>query len=449
MQNFVLIDILPFVGDTGVRDLPTRAARSGRRCSRRRSRRRRGPTIYYSTSGNPCRAEVGGPTVPGCDPPNWTTVAPDPITSVRSFKVEFGSRVVGPFDSLDFFFSMTTPGNVPAGDLRLQLLRLPGGPRRRPRLARRRAAEGRRLARQLRRGEPRRLRLGGHQPERHPGRRPDRPQRRLRPSLHAGHGRHPRHARRRPALLHRHQRRPRQRAGLVPLPGPRAGQLLRLLHAAADVRRHDAEPGGGRQRLRRQCRPRAARRSSPSRRTRTIRIDRPRPVATQLAALGDYVWFDRNSDGVQNESPFDGANGVTVRLFLDDGDGNPEPGTGDVLVATTVTADDVYGQPGYYLFDGLVPGLRYFVQFVRPASATAFTTQNAGGDDDRRLRRPSRRRRDADRDPRPGRGEPDDRRRPDHRRPAPSRSATRSGWTPTTTASSSRRTARWGSTASA
>ena len=49
-------------------------------------------------------------------------------------------------------------------------------------------------------------------------------------------------------------------------------------------------------------------------------------------------------------------------------------------MATTVTADDVYGQPGYYLFDGLIPGLRYFVQFVRPASATAFTTPNAGGD---------------------------------------------------------------------
>ncbi|HSK74979.1 MAG TPA: IPTL-CTERM sorting domain-containing protein, partial [Thermoanaerobaculia bacterium] len=64
-----------------------------------------------------------------------------------------------------------------------------------------------------------------------------------------------------------------------------------------------------------------------------------------------------------------------------DGDGNPEPGTGDALVATTVTDDDVYGQPGYYLFDGLIPGLRYFVQFVLPASATGFTSQNSGGDD--------------------------------------------------------------------
>src|SRR6185369_13274189 len=104
-------------------------------------------------------------------------------------------------------------------------------------------------------------------------------------------------------------------------------------------------------------------------------------IATQLAALGNYVWFDHNSDGVQNESTWDGVNGVTVRLYVDNGNGTQEPGTGDALVATTVTANDVYGQPGYYLFDGLIPGLPYFVQFVRPASATAFTTQNAGGDD--------------------------------------------------------------------
>jgi SdrD B-like domain/His Kinase A (phospho-acceptor) domain len=135
-------------------------------------------------------------------------------------------------------------------------------------------------------------------------------------------------------------------------------------------------------------------------------------IATQLAALGNYVWFDRNNDGVQNESTWDGVNGVTVRLYVDNGNGTQEPGTGDALVATTVTANDVYGQPGYYLFDGLIPGLPYFVQFVRPASATAFTTQNAGGDDTVDSRRGPDHRRDADRDARAGRGEPHSRRRP-------------------------------------
>src|SRR5262249_8601877 len=42
---------------------------------------------------------------------------------------------------------------------------------------------------------------------------------------------------------------------------------------------------------------------------------------------------------------------------------------------------DVYGRPGYYLFDGLIPDVHYFVQFVKPAAASAFTTPDAGGDD--------------------------------------------------------------------
>ncbi|MCG8456374.1 MAG: hypothetical protein MI919_08830, partial [Holophagales bacterium] len=100
------------------------------------------------------------------------------------------------------------------------------------------------------------------------------------------------------------------------------------------------------------------------------------------AALGDYVWFDRNADGQQNESPFFGANGVTVRLYADDGDGIPEPGADDGSpLRTTATADDIYGRPGYYLFDLLTPGIPYFVEFVLPAAATGFTTQDAGGDD--------------------------------------------------------------------
>ena len=113
MRNFVLIDILPFVGDTGVRDTNPRGSQWTPLLVAPITPPA-GTTIYYSTSGNPCRGEVGGPTT-GCDPPNWTTVPPDPITSVRSFKVEFGNRVVGPSDTLDFFVSMTTPGTVPAG----------------------------------------------------------------------------------------------------------------------------------------------------------------------------------------------------------------------------------------------------------------------------------------------------------------------------------------------
>ncbi len=111
MEDFVIIDILPFVGDTGVLDLsplsslwmPILVAPITPPP---------GTTLFYSTTGNPCRPEVGGPTT-GCDPPNWSTVPPVPISDVRSFKVEFGSRVVGPADQLQFEFQVIAPGDLP------------------------------------------------------------------------------------------------------------------------------------------------------------------------------------------------------------------------------------------------------------------------------------------------------------------------------------------------
>ncbi|WP_367154843.1 SdrD B-like domain-containing protein [Methylomonas sp. HYX-M1] len=89
----------------------------------------------------------------------------------------------------------------------------------------------------------------------------------------------------------------------------------------------------------------------------------------QTASLGDYVWIDDNYDGKQNEANGNGLNGVTVNLY--DGNGN--------LVATTETANDVNGNPGYYLFDNLVPG-DYQVEFVQP-DGYAFTKQDQGADD--------------------------------------------------------------------
>ena len=115
MQNFVMIDILPFVGDTGVRDTTPRGSQWTPLLSAPIDPPS-GTTIFYSTSGNPCRGEVGGPTT-GCDAPNWTSVIPDPITSVRSFKIEFGNRVLNPFDFLELTFPMTAPANLAPGDV--------------------------------------------------------------------------------------------------------------------------------------------------------------------------------------------------------------------------------------------------------------------------------------------------------------------------------------------
>jgi uncharacterized repeat protein (TIGR01451 family) len=378
MQNFVLIDILPFVGDTGVRDTTPRGSQWTPLLAAPITPPA-GTIVYYSTSGNPCRGEVGGPTT-SCDPPNWTTVPPDPISSVRSFKVEFGSRVVQPFDFVAFTFALTAPGNVPPGQpafnsFAYQADRSDGlGSL---------AAEPQKVGLSLGACEAAALgdfvwvdvnqdgiqndgptglngvyvRLFQPGPDGVPGTPDDFPV----GSAVTGNG-------------------PDNAPGWYNFPGLAPGSYFVCFtppptfvvttpgqgNAATGS---DANPVSG-------CTP-----------VVTLGANQINPdvdaglIATELAALGNYVWFDRNNDGLQNESPFDGVNGVTVKLFVDDGDGNPEPGAGDVQVAATVTDDDVYGQPGYYLFDGLIPGLRYFVQFVQPASATGFTTQNAGADD--------------------------------------------------------------------
>ena len=91
------------------------------------------------------------------------------------------------------------------------------------------------------------------------------------------------------------------------------------------------------------------------------------------ATVGNYVWHDRNGDGIQNESVLDGINGVRVNLYL----------AGDLSspVATTTTADDINGNPGYYSFSQVQPDFAHLVELVLPDGATGFTAQSAEGSD--------------------------------------------------------------------
>ena len=81
------------------------------------------------------------------------------------------------------------------------------------------------------------------------------------------------------------------------------------------------------------------------------------------ASLGDFVWFDANGDGVQNNGEA-GVQGVTVNLKDEDGN----------VIATTTTDDD-----GFYSFTDLEPGT-YSVQFVL-IDGFVFTGANAGAND--------------------------------------------------------------------
>ena len=82
------------------------------------------------------------------------------------------------------------------------------------------------------------------------------------------------------------------------------------------------------------------------------------------ASLGDYVWNDANSNGVQDAGEL-GISGATVKLL---------DSTGTTTLATATTDAN-----GLYHFTGLTPG-SYQVQFVTP-SGYAFSTQDAGSND--------------------------------------------------------------------
>ncbi|MEM9886521.1 MAG: SdrD B-like domain-containing protein, partial [Bacteroidota bacterium] len=71
-------------------------------------------------------------------------------------------------------------------------------------------------------------------------------------------------------------------------------------------------------------------------------------MASPLAALGDRVWIDSDSDGAQDLNEI-GVSGVEITLTGAGLDG--EFGTADDIMDVTTTDDN-----GYYLFDDLVPG---------------------------------------------------------------------------------------------
>jgi hypothetical protein len=93
------------------------------------------------------------------------------------------------------------------------------------------------------------------------------------------------------------------------------------------------------------------------------------------AAIGDRVWRDDDSDGIQDTGE-SGISGVTVELYSDvDGDGEAEPGTDDNGPVDSTTTDG----SGNYLFSDLAPG-DYFVKFLAPPLLD-FSPRDQGPDD--------------------------------------------------------------------
>ncbi|MEJ5197516.1 MAG: SdrD B-like domain-containing protein, partial [Anaerolineae bacterium] len=85
-------------------------------------------------------------------------------------------------------------------------------------------------------------------------------------------------------------------------------------------------------------------------------------VAAPLAAIGDYIWYDADGDGIEDVGEPGIAN-VQLALYRDD-DGSGTISAGDTLVATTVTGAD----GGYRVGDErYIPDVAFVSQSRQPA----------------------------------------------------------------------------------
>lgn len=378
-EEFVFMDILPFVGDTGVLDTSPRDS-LWEPVLLAPITPPPGTVVYYSTSGNPCRPEVGGPTS-GCDAPNWSTSPPVPLSDTKSFKVEFEDKDVQSFDTLQFELTMFAPTDTPtSGEEAYNSFAYRGF-----------RADGLGALS----AEPNKVgmaigscpvlaslgdyvwldnNVNGIQDDGNTGVND--------------------------VLVQLFD------DGADGIPNTLDDTLVTTTVTADDV---SGNPGwyqfvrllqdtyyvcfqppasyqitdqdvGGNDAIDSDVNPTTLCTDPVFLPNNSNNPDLDLGLVGPLAGLGNYVWWDLNSDGVQNEPVDYGVNGVTVNLYADDGDGTPNPAL-DTLLVSQVTGDDLFGNPGYYEFGELIPGVSYFVEFIEPSPATGFTTANAGGDD--------------------------------------------------------------------
>jgi hypothetical protein len=107
--------------------------------------------------------------------------------------------------------------------------------------------------------------------------------------------------------------------------------------------------------------------------TITINVDIPANCPQFYGSVGNYVWTDANANGLQDEAPSYGLNNVSVQLWVVGPDGTV--GTSDdTLKQSILTANDAFGNAGYYLFDSLYSST-YYVKFPTSNANSPLTTQ--------------------------------------------------------------------------
>lgn len=112
VEDIVIYDILPYIGDEGVRTGDPRLSEWRPNLVGPVDVSNPNITVYYSTQQNPCRPEVvsGGPA--GCVD-DWSTTIPQDITSVQALKFELGSIVINPLEDFVLEWPMRAPVGSP------------------------------------------------------------------------------------------------------------------------------------------------------------------------------------------------------------------------------------------------------------------------------------------------------------------------------------------------
>jgi hypothetical protein len=114
VDNVSVIDILPYVGDTGVQDIRPRNT-EWRPYLTTPVSAPAGVTVYYSTHANPCRPAIVPSGPAGCTGPGWTAAPPADITQVQSLRFDFAG-VLNPGERFNFSWRMQAPPD-PTGAL--------------------------------------------------------------------------------------------------------------------------------------------------------------------------------------------------------------------------------------------------------------------------------------------------------------------------------------------
>ncbi|WP_185155514.1 SdrD B-like domain-containing protein [Rudanella paleaurantiibacter] len=356
-----VLDILPWVGDRGVID-PTARLTEWRPNLITPIQTPAGVTVYYSTATNPCRTDYVAAGPAGCTPANWSTVLPTDPTTIQSLKLDFGTKVLQPGDQIELTWDMRAPVTAPTNNeiawnsFGFKAKRQDNND---PFLPSEPFKVGIKVKADVNSSYGNFVWLdankNGIQDAGETGIDG------VRVELHKDNGDNVNDPKTDPLIAFTST----ANGGLYLFPGLAPGNYYAVFflppgyetspaNATSDELDSDGIAGicnGSRVTI--------APITNLSATENDLTWDQG--IFPAKAAVGNYVWFDENQNNVQDESSANGINGVIVCLYTSTG----------VFSASTVTTNDVYGRPGYYLFDQLEPG-SYYVQF-KPTPDKTYT----------------------------------------------------------------------------